>query len=78
MLAVQVRTRAGLDPREVNALDDDVFNTLHASGRHIFGAAHVSLIYRFSSGSLGADANGRQERTSNYRLRANRPHPGLE
>ncbi|MCX4672405.1 minor capsid protein [Streptomyces sp. NBC_01381] len=78
VLAVQVRTRAGPDPREVGALDDDVFAVLHASGRHTFGTARITLIYRFSSGSLGADANGRQERTSNYRLRANRPHPGLE
>ncbi|MFD3572804.1 minor capsid protein [Streptomyces sp. NPDC058644] len=78
VLAVQVRTRAGPDPREVNTLDDDVFAVLHASGRHTFGAARITLIYRFSSGSLGADANGRQERTSNYRLRANRAAPHLE
>ncbi|QCX77671.1 hypothetical protein C9F11_20180 [Streptomyces sp. YIM 121038] len=78
VLAVQVRTRAGPDPREVAALDDDVFAVLHASGRHTFGSARISLVWRFSSGSLGADANGRHEHTSNYRLRANRPHPRLE
>ncbi|MEV0445963.1 minor capsid protein [Streptomyces spectabilis] len=78
VLAVQVRTRAGPDPREVAALDDAVFAALHASGRHTFGTARISLVWRFSAASLGADANGRQERTSNYRLRANRPHPRLE
>ncbi|MFD9069489.1 minor capsid protein [Streptomyces lasiicapitis] len=78
VLAVQVRTRAGPDPREVAALDEAVFAALHASGRHTFGTARISLVWRFSAGSLGADANGRQERTSNYRLRANRPHPHLD
>ncbi|MEU4997832.1 minor capsid protein [Streptomyces sp. NPDC021622] len=78
VLAVQVRTRAGPDPREVTDLDDAAFAVLHAGGRHAFGSARMTLIYRFSSGSLGADANGRQEHTSNYRLRANRPAPHLE
>ncbi|EPH40336.1 minor capsid protein [Streptomyces aurantiacus] len=78
VLAVQVRTRAGPDPREVAALDDAVFAALHASGRLTLGTARITLIYRFSAGSLGADANGRQERTSNYRVRANRPHPHLD
>lgn len=78
VIAVQARTRAGPDPREVATLDDAVFTVLHASGPHTFGTARISLIWRFSSGSLGADANGRQERTSNYRVRAHRPHPRLE
>ncbi|WP_282792088.1 minor capsid protein [Streptomyces sp. CC224B] len=78
VLAVQVRTRAGPDPREVAALDDAVFAVLQGLGRHTFGAAHVTFVYRFSSASFGADANGRQERTSNYRVRGHRSHPRLE
>ncbi|MFH8793851.1 minor capsid protein [Streptomyces sp. NPDC017941] len=78
VLAVQVRTRAGPDPREVAALDDDVFAILQGLGARTFGAARITLVYRFSAALLGADANGRQERTSNYRVRAHRPHPRLE
>ncbi|ARX85628.1 hypothetical protein SMD44_05092 [Streptomyces alboflavus] len=78
VLAVQVRTRAGPDPREAAALDDDVFAVLQSLGPRTFGSARVSLIYRFSAASLGTDANGRHERTSNYRVRAHRPHPRLE
>lgn len=70
---LQVRTRAGLDPREVAALDDAVFAVLHALRYQTFGTAHVALIKRDNSASLGADSLGRFERTSNYTLRAQRP-----
>jgi hypothetical protein len=75
---VQVRTRAGPDPREVAALDDAVFDVLHNSGPFLFGTARVVLITRQSAAPLGADSLGRFERTSNYALRAHRPHPRLE
>jgi hypothetical protein len=75
---VQVRTRAGADPREVEQLDDDVFAVLHASGPHTFGTVRVSLLYRTSAAPIGADDLGRMERSSNYHLRAHRPHPRLE
>jgi hypothetical protein len=75
---VQVRTRAGQDPREVAALDDDVFAVLHAAGPLALNGHPVALIYRASAASLGADATGRFERTSNYQIRANRAHNNLD
>ncbi|WP_416962977.1 minor capsid protein [Streptomyces sp. Agncl-13] len=75
---VQVRTRASPDPREVAALDDAVFDVLHNSGPFLFGTARVVLITRQSAAPLGADSAGRFERTSNYTVRAHRPHPRLE
>ncbi|MFF0744214.1 minor capsid protein [Streptomyces sp. NPDC004111] len=75
---VQARTRAGADPREVDALDDQVHGVLHASGPHLFGAVPVQLVFRVSAAAIGADASGRWERTSNYYARAHRAHPNLE
>ncbi|MFI1182612.1 minor capsid protein [Streptomyces sp. NPDC020799] len=75
---VQVRTRAGADPREVDGLDDAVFDVLHGSGPHLFGSVRVQLVYRVSAAPIGADASGRMERTSNFYVRAHRAHPHLE
>lgn len=75
---IQVRTRAGADPREVDALDDQVHELLHASGPHRFGAVPVQLVYRVSAAPIGADSAGRWERSANYYARAHRAHPNLE
>ncbi|WP_411129912.1 minor capsid protein [Streptomyces sp. x-19] len=75
---IQVRTRAGTDPREVDDLDDAVLAVLHASGPHRFGDVPVQLLYRVSASPIGADASGRWERTANYYARAHRAHPNLE
>ncbi|MFF4738780.1 minor capsid protein [Streptomyces sp. NPDC001262] len=75
---VQVRTRAGPDPREVDRLDDAVHDVLHGSGPHQLGGVRVQLITRTSAAPIGADASGRMERTSNYYARAHRAHPHLE
>lgn len=75
---IQVRTRAGLDPREVAALDDRVFDVLHGSGPFQWGEARVQFIYRASAASIGADGTGRAERSSNYYARANRAAKHLE
>ncbi|MFE7116667.1 minor capsid protein [Streptomyces sp. NPDC057654] len=75
---IQVRTRAGPDPREVDRLDDSVFDVLHGSGPHTWGAARVQLIYRSSAAPIGADSAGRAERTSNYYCRGNRAARHLE
>ncbi|MFC5720371.1 minor capsid protein [Streptomyces gamaensis] len=75
---VQVRTRAGADPREVDTLDDLVFSVLQSAGPHLFGVVRVQLITRVSGAPIGADSAGRMERTSNYRIRAHRAHPHLE
>ncbi|MFF4701247.1 minor capsid protein [Streptomyces chattanoogensis] len=75
---IQVRTRAGADPREVDALDDAVHEVLHASGPYTFRSVRVQLISRASATPIGADASGRMERSANYYARAHRAHPHLE
>ncbi|MFD8611079.1 minor capsid protein [Streptomyces sp. NPDC059631] len=72
-VAVQVRTRAGTDPREVADLDDDLFGVLHGLRDRQFGTSRLVFMKRDNSASLGRDANGRYERTSNYTVRAQRP-----
>ncbi|GAA0371781.1 minor capsid protein [Streptomyces blastmyceticus] len=75
---VQIRTRAGADPREVDTLDDLVFSILQGAGPFLFGSVRVQLISRASGAPIGADASGRMERTSNFYVRAHRAHPHLE
>ncbi|MFE7316408.1 minor capsid protein [Streptomyces sp. NPDC057555] len=75
---IQVRTRAGADPREVDALDDAVFDVLHGAGPFLWGAARVQLLYRTMSAPIGADDAGRMERTSTYYARAHRATQHLE
>ncbi|MGW5956180.1 minor capsid protein, partial [Bacillus mycoides] len=69
---VQVRTRAGADPRDADALDDATFDVLHGAGPHVWGAARVQLLYRTASAPIGADSSGRMERSSTYYARAHR------
>lgn len=75
---VQIRTRAGADPRAVDALDDAVFDVLQGAGPLQFGAVRVQLINRVSGAPIGADTAGRMERSSNYYARAHRAAPNLE
>ncbi|PJN40512.1 hypothetical protein CG747_12635 [Streptomyces sp. CB02959] len=75
---VQVRTRSGADPRDVDALDDAVFDVLHGAGPHVWGAARVQLLYRTASAPIGADSSGRMERSSTYYARAHRAARHLE
>ncbi|MEU0033169.1 minor capsid protein [Streptomyces sp. NPDC006333] len=70
---VQVRTRAGTDPREVAALDEAAFLVLHGLRDQQYGTARLGLMRRDNSAPMGADAAGRFERTSNYTVRAQRP-----
>ncbi|MEH0556014.1 minor capsid protein [Streptomyces sp. B21-101] len=72
-VSVQVRTRAGPDPRQVADLDEVVFTTLHALADAQFGTARVGLMKRDNSAPMGRDSNGRFERVSNYTIRAQRP-----
>ncbi|MGW2062805.1 minor capsid protein [Streptomyces sp. NPDC001937] len=74
---LQVRTRAGADPRDVARLDGQAHTVLHASGPFTFGTARVLLINRVSAAYLGPDQQGRHERTSNYQIRAHQTHPQL-
>ncbi|KAB7834065.1 minor capsid protein [Streptomyces mobaraensis] len=75
---VQVRTRAGADPREADALDDQVLDVLHGAGPLLLGAVRVQLITRTAGAPIGADSSGRMERASTYHVRAHRAHPRLE
>ncbi|GAA2327546.1 minor capsid protein [Dactylosporangium salmoneum] len=74
-VGVQVRTRAGRDPREVRDLDDAVFEVLHGLEQTELGGVRVVQIYRRSSAALGQarDATDRWEWTSNYYVDAMRP-----
>ncbi|QKW51687.1 minor capsid protein [Streptomyces buecherae] len=75
---VQVRTRAGPDPRDVLALDDQAHAVMHGSTGHRFGGVPVQLIYRVSAAPIGGDSSGRWERSSNYHCRAHHAAPHLE
>lgn len=74
-VGVQVRTRAGPDPRDVQDLDEAVYDQLHGLTQTTFGAAHVVQCYRRSSAALGQarDGTDRWERVSNYYLDAIHP-----
>ncbi|MFF9261997.1 minor capsid protein [Streptomyces longwoodensis] len=70
---VQVRTRAGRDPRHVAALDEDVFTVLHGLRDQTYGTAALRFMKRDNTAPMGRDSGGRFERTSNYTARAQRP-----
>jgi hypothetical protein len=70
---VQVRLRAGKDPRDVDDLADAIFDLLDSAGPLTLGGVGVSQAYRQSYSSLGQDGNGRWERSENYYLDAERP-----
>lgn len=76
--AVQIRTRGDRDPVTVDDLADQIWDEIHGAEmlRLGTGAAQVAttLIYRRSTAALGADAQGRYERTCNYYVKASRPN----
>jgi hypothetical protein len=74
---LQVRMRAGFDPRDLMALSDAVFDQLHNRRGFWLGAVNVAVSWRASEVLLGQDAHGRDERTSNYYLRTTRTSPHL-
>jgi hypothetical protein len=74
---VQIRMRAGADPRDVGDLADDVRDVLHNRRHYWLGPVHVALSWRQSQAVLGQDARGRLELTSNYYLRTTRSAPNL-
>jgi len=70
--AVQVRTRGGRHPNDVDALADAARAVLDGWEPGRLGDVPVSLIWWRSGAVLGTDANGRHERSDNYYLRAHR------
>lgn len=71
---LQVRTRAGQDPRDALQLDADVHAVLHTLGPIVLSdGTDLSDCYSLQSTatSLGQDANGRWEFSRNYQLTIN-------
>lgn len=75
--AVQVRMRAGRDPRDVDGLADGLFDLLHNRRGLVLGGVQVALIWRQSQAPMGQDVHGRQEISANYYARTTRPSPHL-
>lgn len=74
---LQVRIRAGTDPRAALDLEDAVFALLHMREHAVIGGVPVALSWRQSWSWIGADVRRRQELTANYYLRLNRTSPHL-
>ncbi|MFJ5638646.1 minor capsid protein [Streptomyces sp. NPDC093223] len=70
---IQVRMRAGTDPRTVLQLANDVFSVLHARKAYVVGGVQVEISWRNSQAWIGQDSAGRMELTSNYYFRTVRP-----
>lgn len=83
MVGVQVRTRAGRDPREVADLADQVFDVMDGLAGVNLGGVWVSQVFRRSGEELGADVGADQqadrcERVDNYYVQAARPSVNRE
>jgi hypothetical protein len=70
---VQVRVRGDRDPRTALALDDAVYDAWQNLPRSLLGGTVVAGIFRESRAYMGVDANGRHERSSNYRIPTHHP-----
>jgi hypothetical protein len=70
---LQIRMRAGPDPSEVLDMADAVRDLLHMRENTLVGGVRLSLIWRDSQAPMGQDPHGREELTSNYYARSNRP-----
>ncbi|MFE6500773.1 minor capsid protein [Kitasatospora sp. NPDC057738] len=73
VVGVQVRMRAGRDPRAVLGLADGVFDLLHNRAHAVVGGIKCPLIWRNSQAWIGADSRDRMELTANYYLNVSRP-----
>jgi hypothetical protein len=71
--AVQVRMRAGTDPRALDDLADGVFDLLHNRGGFSLGPVRVALVWRQSQALMGQDTHGRMELAANFYFRTTRP-----
>ncbi len=70
---VQIRVRAGVDPRECDDLADAVYDLLDSAAGLVFGGIPVVQMWRQSYTPLGQDSNSRWERSENYYVQAMRP-----
>lgn len=69
---LQVRLRAGPDPRECDDLADAIHDLLDGASGLTWGGIPVKSISRRSYTSLGADGSRRWERSENYEVDAMR------
>lgn len=78
LAAVQIQTRGGRDPSDVDDLADQIWDVLHGAQMLTFGAGaaavHTTLVRRRSSDRLGTDDHGRYLRSCNYYINAARPN----
>ncbi|WP_240742115.1 minor capsid protein [Micromonospora zingiberis] len=72
-LAVQIRVRAGQDPRDCDDLADAVHDRYDGAAGVTWGGIAVVQVWRQSYTSLGDDTNGRWSRSENYYLDTMRP-----
>ena len=70
---IQLRYRAGPDPRDVADMTDAGFNALQGLQRQQWGAVTIVDCYRQSGAPMGADQAGRWEHADNYYLTVHRP-----
>ena len=75
--AVQVRYRAGTDPRAALDRADAVFDLLTMRVHTDLSGVHAGVIWRQSQAWIGPDTADRQEITANYYMRTIRPAPHL-
>jgi hypothetical protein len=73
LTAVQIRLRAGPDPRECDDLADAIFDLLDGTSGLIWGGIPVKDVGRRSYTSMGQDGSRRWERSENYIVDAMRP-----
>lgn len=73
LTGVQVRLRAGPDPRDCDDLADAVFDLLHGATGLTWGGIPVKDVGRRSYTSMGQDGSRRWERSENYIVDAMRP-----
>ncbi|TDD25054.1 hypothetical protein E1287_37625 [Actinomadura sp. KC06] len=75
---VQIRCRAGTDPRQAETDAQAVYDTLHGLGRvTLSGGTWLQLAVGIQAGPvyIGRDANGRHEYVTNFRAEISRPSP---
>jgi len=73
ILGVQIRLRAGSDPRECDDLADGIFDLLDGASGLTWSEIPVKDVGRRSYTSLGQDGSRRWERSENYLVDAMRP-----
>lgn len=72
-VGLHITTRAGGDPRDVEDLDDAIFDCLHGATNLDLNGVLVQQVYRQSNAPLGQDGNRRWQSTSNFYLDVHRP-----